>query len=173
MQYHFCLTSQFRAAVPTNCSHNNSWRKLIGRYFKIWLLSHLILFGTRLKWRHIHEPQMIDISCWNSFSCGWLSSHMEPEFYGYFEVTRNLERTVLLTKTRQTKIKLLFRTVLSGTSPNEHPTFRILLHVRNCSVIRRTAAVPHISTFTRTCIQWVPGLFPTGKAAAHPHPSRG
>jgi hypothetical protein len=30
---------------------------------------------------------------------------MKPGFYGYFEVTRNLERTVLLTKTRQTKIK--------------------------------------------------------------------
>jgi hypothetical protein len=30
---------------------------------------------------------------------------METEFYGYFEVTQKLERTVLLTKTRQTKIK--------------------------------------------------------------------
>lgn len=49
MQYYFCLTSQFRAAFPLVCSHNNSWRKLIRRYFKIWFLSHLITFWNKIK----------------------------------------------------------------------------------------------------------------------------
>ena len=49
MRYYFCLTSHIRAAVPQVCSHNNSWRKLIRRYFVIRFLSHLITFWNKIK----------------------------------------------------------------------------------------------------------------------------